>query len=420
MQFDSVTCTHCGLLCDDLEVETNDLFVQLNPEMPAKCKHHFEDASLEDNKAPSPFVKGATATQKDALQKACEILASAKQPLISGLIGDVQTCRNAIALAEKIGGVIDHANGARLRTNNAVMQRHGEVKTTLAEIRNRADCVVIIGSGILENFPRLYKRILSPAQSLNGDTSTKKNIFVLDVANDADKSIQSMYEDITFLNFDEPTLESIIQKLHGIIASPNKISNKNTYAIQALLQLCEIITNSQYTTFLWSPGEFNQATAEQTIQTLTQLIKRLMVKNRVVGLTLGGSKAEITANQIATWQMGIPLPIAFMNGAPNHNPNLFDGMAMLQNNEADALLWIATYNSSDLPPETSVPTIVIGHPNMKCNSDVQVYIPTGVPGIDHRGLACRTDNVATLPLKAIRASDLPAANEVIKQLTENL
>ena len=70
---------------------------------------------------------------------------------------------------------------------------------------------------------------------------------------------------------------------------------------------------------------------------------------------------------------------------------------MIKNQETDCLLWISTYNPNDVPPATDIPTIVLGHPKMECEQ-ANVFLPVGVPGIDHKGLACRTDSVATLPL----------------------
>ena len=56
---------------------------------------------------------------------------------------------------------------------------------------------------------------------------------------------------------------------------------------------------------------------------------------------------------------------------------------------------------------------------MKCES-ADVYLPVGVPGIDHRGLACRTDSVATLPLHKLRDSKLPIASDLLNKLTTTL
>ena len=416
MQFNSVTCPHCGLLCDDLNVEVKELSVRLVDDHDPLCSQAYIDASLDSAKIPTPNINGTDANLKDALEAVKKLLHKSKQPLINGLIGDVQCCREAMALAEKLGGVIDHASGARMRTNSATMQRLGEVKTTLAEVRNRADCVVILGSNLLNNFPRLYDRILCPNQTLNGEATQNKKLFVLDKEANADKNQQSKFKNITYLNLEASTLEAILQCLVGIVNQPQRFSNDNNYMTQALSQLHQLISSSQYTTFIWATGELSTDTAEQTTQSITQLIKKLMLSNRVVGLNLGGSKAEITANQVATWQTGMPLPIAFINGAPSHNPILYDGMKMLKNNEADCLVWVATYSPNDTPPETDIPTIVIGHPKMQCSSKTTVFIPTGIPGIDHRGLACRTDGVASLPLLSIRNCNLSSASDVIKQI----
>lgn len=417
MQFDYVTCPHCGLLCDDLSVDVHDLSVRLKTTNHPVCKQAYDDASMDRNALPTPLVNGNPISLQEALETAANLLKKSKQPLISGMIADVQACRNAIALTEKVGGVIDHANGSRIRISNAIMQRMGEIKTTLSEVRNRADCIVIFGANVLDKFPRLYDRILSPAQSLGSDNTKKKNIFVLDLAEHT-VSAHSSNDAITHLYLDAPSLDSLVHKLTYVFNKPINTFVEIDETTQRLLDLHQSILKSQYTTFIWNAAEFKLETAEHTVQAITQCIKKLMTEVRCVALPLGGSKAEITASQVSTWQTGVPLPVAFMSGAPVHNPNLFDGMKMLENNEADTLVWIATYSSKDTPPKADIPTIVIGHPNMHCESSTNVFIPIGIPGIDHRGLACRTDSVATLPLKLIRTSEFIAASEVINQLTK--
>ena len=417
MQFDYVTCPHCGLLCDDLSVDVHDLSVQLKTTNHPVCKQAYDDASMDRNALPSSLVNGTPVSLQEALVTAANLLKKSRQPLISGMIADVQACRNAIALTEKVGGVIDHVNGSRICVSNAIMQRMGEVKTTLSEVRNRSDCIVIFGANVLDKFPRLYERILSPAQSLGNSNTKKKNIFILDLA----KNVTSLHTNDTGVNhiyLDVPSLDSLVHKLVYVFNKPVNTFVEIDETTQALLDLHQLILKSQYTTFIWNVAEYKHETAEHTVQAITQCIKKLMTNIRCVALPLGGSKAEITANQVSTWQTGVPLPVAFMSGSPVHDPNLFDSMKMLENNEADTLVWIATYNSKDTPPKADIPTIVIGHPNMHCESSTNVFIPTGIPGIDHRGLACRTDSVATLPLKSIRASDLTAASEVINQLTK--
>ena len=416
MQFENITCPHCGLLCDDLSVQVDDLSLRLLKPIHETCANAYVDASLKSDALPSPLIEGKSVSVDQAVQMAAEILRGSSLPLVSGLIGDVQMCRNAIELTEKIAGVIDHANGSIMYCSNAVMQRIGEVKTTLAEVRNRADCVVIFGSGVLKKFPRFVDRVLQPPKTLNGVESVTKKIFVLDIANDGVTRVTSEENNITRMLLNFPLLESLVYRFQEIITRPKESITNIDSDTQKLLDILRTVSESKYSTVVWSASEFKQESVEQTVQAITESIKLLMKDIRCVGLPLSGSKGEITANQVATWQTGVPLPVSFLNGTPIHNPVLYSGSNMLRNQEVDCLVWISTYNSADVPPDTNIPRIVLGHPKMKCEN-AKIYIPTGVPGIDIKGLAVRTDSVATLPLQTIRTCNLRAVSEVLQNIT---
>ncbi len=417
MQFEHVTCPHCGILCDDLTIEVNEsLLKPLNVDHP-QCIKGFTQASFDSANPPSAKIDGENVSLDEAISKAVEILQSSSQPLVSGLIADVQACREAMALTEKIGGVVDHANGKYIRANIAVLQRMGKVKTTLAEVRNRADHVIIFGAEALDRFPRLLDRILTPQKSLGTKNTINKTITVIDSQAQQDASKSFGRANINYLRLDAPSLESIIQTLQSIIQSPDQDQEEEPETTKTLRSVYQKILDSQYTTIIWNNGLLDTETAEQTVQAITLSIKTLMKEIRCVGLPLGGSKGEITASQVATWQTGVPLPVAFMSGTPVHDPLLYDGSTMLENNEIDSLLWLSTYSADDVPPDTDVPCIVLGHPNMKVSKQTAVFIPVGVPGIDTRGLACRTDSVATLPLQKIRNNDLPVASDVLNKIS---
>ena len=416
MQFEHVTCPHCGILCDDLTIEVSDSALKpLNVDHP-HCIRGFTQSSLESDRLPSAKINGQDAALDDAINQAVSILLSSSQPLISGLIADVQACREAVALADKVGGVIDHANGKFMRANIAVMQRLGKVKTTLAEARNRADNIIIFGSEVLERFPRLMERILTPEKSLGTKNTTRKTITIIDSQAQQDASTVMAALKVNYMRLNASSLEAIILKLQSIIQNDTQ-SDLEDDVTANLINIYKNILSSQYTTMIWNASLLNTETAEQTVQALTLSIKTLMKDIRCVGLPLGGSKGEITASQVVTWQTGVPLPVSFMSGVPVHDPVLYTGSNMLENNEADTLLWLSTYSADDVPPETNIPTIVIGHPNMQVSEKTAVYIPVGVPGIDSRGLACRTDSVATLPLAKIRNNNLAIASDVLNKIT---
>ena len=67
-------------------------------------------------------------------------------------------------------------------------------------------------------------------------------------------------------------------------------------------------------------------------------------------------------------------------------------------------------NTALVPPPGDRPTVVIGHPAMRLAVEPAVYLPAGVPGIDHAGHLFRTDGVVSLPMRKLRTSPwLPAA-----------
>ena len=416
MRFKQVTCPHCGLLCDDLTVDVDGASLKLIGKLNPACTKAYHDASFSSLRLPGAKIAGKKASLDAAIRKSAKFLQASSQPLVSGLIADVQACRTAVLLTEKIGGVIDHASGASMRPNNTVMQRQGKVKTTLSEVRNRSDFVIILGSQIFNQFPRLSDRVLFPKTSLGGSKTTNKEIIVIDSASDKKGNIPRR-KGISYLRLEADSLEEIIQRFQLAVNDRADIADKDHKA-DTIDSIIRKILAKQYSTIIWNSGLLNPASAEQSIESITFAIKSLMKDVRCVGLPLGGSKGEITANQVITWQMGVPLPVSFARDVPEHHPTLYCGQSMLDNNEADVLLWISIYSPDHIPPKTKARVIVIGHPKMKVPSYVDIFIPVGIPGIDHAGLACRTDSVATLPLKKLRDVDLPAANDVIEQITD--
>ena len=249
MQFNNVTCPHCGLLCDDLSVEIDQGTVKLTAPRDINCSKAFADATLSSD-LPSPKIGAEKVSLDEAITKASEILAHASQPLINGLIADVQACRAAVALTEKVGGVIDHANGRNIRPNVAVMQRLGKVKTTLAEARNRADNIIIFGSHVLDRFPRLIDRILKPKQSLGSDQTINKSITVLDIAG-TETSVQiGQHESIKYHQLKLDSLDSIMQTFQNVIHTDSE--NVDGEISQILHGLKDQIYQKNYTVLIWS------------------------------------------------------------------------------------------------------------------------------------------------------------------------
>jgi formylmethanofuran dehydrogenase subunit B len=135
---------------------------------------------------------------------------------------------------------------------------------------------------------------------------------------------------------------------------------------------------------------------------------------------LGGIEGDMNANQVSTWISGYPMRTSYARTYPEHDPYHFSTDYLLASGEADALLWVSSFNPERIPPATQLPTVVLGHPDMKLEQEPEVFIPVGLPGADHKGIMFRTDNVVSLPLYQLRNNSLPSLSEVLTTIEQAL
>src|SRR5262249_16675551 len=114
----------------------------------------------------TPLVAGHAATLDQAVARAGDILRDSRQPLFAGLATDVPGLRAALRLADRTGGIVDHLGSDGFFRNLRVVQDSGWMTTTLSEVRNRADLLLIVGPDPTPQFPRFYERCVAARQTL--------------------------------------------------------------------------------------------------------------------------------------------------------------------------------------------------------------------------------------------------------------
>jgi formylmethanofuran dehydrogenase subunit B len=103
----NATCTFCGCVCDDIELHADgDRIVKAKNACSlgdAWFKHHTAERLF-----PDALIEGKPATLDEAVEAAAEFLYQADMPLVYGLSNiTCEAQREAVALAELIGGVVD-------------------------------------------------------------------------------------------------------------------------------------------------------------------------------------------------------------------------------------------------------------------------------------------------------------------------
>jgi formylmethanofuran dehydrogenase subunit B len=410
--FEAVTCPACGLLCDDLKIERNandQLKVTANG--CAKSIAFFERTPKESN----PTIAGAPVELKVAIEKAAEILRASNQPLFAGLGTEVQGMRSVMSLADKVGATLDHMNAYSSFRNTLVVQNSGWQVTTLTEVRNRVDLLLVIGTDIVSHNPRFFERNIWNKESMFGqDTSSREVVYLGGQNLDTSHGVSPKGNKPTVLPCDLEKIPEVVATLRALILGKTlhatEVAGIKTTDLQVL---ADKLKAAKYSVAAWVSSDLNFDHAELSIQNITELVIALNAKTRSSGLPLGGSEGDYSVNQTSTWTSGYPMRSRFSRGIPEYDPHHYRAETLLENKEADAMLWVSTFNPEKLPPEVNMPNIVIGHPNMQAQVNADVFIPVGTAGIDHTGTMFRIDSSVSLPLGKLQNSTLPSLNTVI-------
>jgi formylmethanofuran dehydrogenase subunit B len=411
--FENVACPFCGMLCDDLEIENTDGTLKVLRNGCGRSISGFE------RKLPpsSPQISGKDVTLADAVKQAAALIGRADSPLFGGLATGVEGMRAAIALAERAGGIVDHALSEGQYRNVKVLQSAGWTTSTLTETRNRADLLIIVGSDIRKLHPRFFERIVSPPDSMFGVTAPKRTVVFIGEVPERKVVAGSQVGEVVSLACSVEQIGEVLgalrARLRGFRVNAKTAGGVPLAKIEALADTCR---NANYGVVVWAPPTLDIPHAELIVEQATGLVKDLNTTQRFAGLSLGGNEGAVTAAAVATWQSGFPLRISYASGAPHFDPYRFSIVRVLAAGEGDVLVWIASISPELSPPETDIPTIVLGTPGLRLTKRPAVFIPVGTPGVDHAGRLIRCDSVVSLPLKNLHRAELPRVADVLASI----
>ncbi|MGR9108732.1 MAG: formylmethanofuran dehydrogenase subunit B [Gammaproteobacteria bacterium] len=400
----------CGIGTDDLSIKVEGTAIKVIENGCAVNTPAFEQP-LGDLK---PRVAGKKVRLKEAVDKAAEILRSAKRPLVGGLATDVNGMRAALALADRIGAVIDNMNFGAAMRNMLVVHDTGWMNTTLAEVKNRADLLLVVGCDLEPLFPRFFERYIWTADSMFVEDTSKREIVYLGKVPSGFASKSPSGKAPKVLACPDADLPEVVAVLRALVkGNPLKITEVGGISVSELQRLAGQLKKARYGVVTWAAGALSIPQADLTVQTLCEMIKELNKSTRCSGLPLGGKEGDQTSFQVCGWQTGYPSRVDFSAGFPEYDPFLNSLESRIADGSGDALLWISTFNAEKTPPPNRLPNIVLGRSGMQFEREPEVFIPVGTPGIDHSGHAYRTDNVVAIRLRKLRESALPSCSEVL-------
>jgi formylmethanofuran dehydrogenase subunit B len=392
-------------VCDDLAVDVAEAAITVRS---TGCP--LAATGFGGSAAGSARISGRPVALEEAIVEAARLLAAARQPLLGGLATDVDGARAAARLADRTGAVVDHMNAVAAMRNVLTMQDSGWITTTLSEIRNRADLLIVAGGDVVSRFPRFYERCIVNQETMFGDARQCEVIFL----GGTPPAGLSLPGPSSTIRCDIARLGEGFGVLRALLAGRRLTATEAAGAsMEVWQQLAARMQAAKYGVIAWAVPDFDFPHAELTVQALCEMVKDLNRTTRFAGLPLAGSEGDVTADSVLLWQTGFGTRTSFGQGQPDHDAQQYATSRQLESGEADLLLWISSFNASRTPPATATPTVVLGRPGMTFEREPAVFIPVGTPGLDHAGHLFRTDRVVALPLRRLRTTALPSVASVL-------
>lgn len=160
-------CAACPLLCDDVALET----LRVEP----ACDHGAAAllAASTARPAATAWHAGRPILDPSALAHAADMLAQARRPLVTGLVGcTIEAVVAACDLADAAGAAIDAGAIESARAAGPTIARAGEVTAAWEELRDRADLVLLWHCDPSVSHPRFGERFLDPPLGGGGRRAT--------------------------------------------------------------------------------------------------------------------------------------------------------------------------------------------------------------------------------------------------------
>jgi formylmethanofuran dehydrogenase subunit B len=414
--WDNVPSPFCGIASDDLKIEVSGSGVRVLANGDAVTIPGFEQPVTDT----APRIAGKQVSLDEAVQRAAAILKDARLPVFSGFGTDVNDTRAALALIDKVGGVFDQARAGSGVRNLLVLADSGWIATTLGELKNRVEVLLVFGSDIEAAFPRFFERFVWNKETLFGQDPAKREVIYLGRAPSGDAAVSPDGRRPQVIECAPQHLPELAAALSALARGASlQAETAGGVPVAVLEGVVDRLKRSGYSVVTWVAGQLDFPHADLTVQQVCQAVTVLNKETRAAVLPLGGQDGDRTASQVCAWLTGYPTRVSFARGFPEYDPYLNDTARLLKEGEADALVWVSSFSAA-AAPAAEIPAVVIGRSGMRFDKEPEVFIPVGVPGIDHAGHTYRCDTVVAMPLYPLRDCGLTSAASVLAAIERSL
>ena len=351
------------------------------------------------------WIAGQPATLDAAIEGAAKLLGSSRCPLIAGLGTDIAGARAAIALADRIGAIVDHMHSDAVLRDLDVMRSSGMLMTTLTEASVRADSLLLIGPGYGEAWRELPARLFAAPQQDDSGSPIERRIFCVCPASDWPIPASAV-----IVKGQRKEIPTLLAALRARLA--DRPIGKTRLSSSQLDQIAIALKAARFGVAVWSAAQVDAL----SIEMLYGLLNDLNAATRFSGLPLALPDNAVGVAQACAWMSGSPVRTGFARTLPEHDPWLFDGHRVVADGEADCLFWISAYRAKALPWRSALPVIALTAREANFDSPPRVHISVGCPGIDHAAVEHMSSTSTLAPVEAKKPSGAISVADVITRI----
>jgi formylmethanofuran dehydrogenase subunit B len=357
-------------------------------------------------------IDGAPASLDDAAAAAARLLARSGQPLIAGLGADIEGARAAIALAERVGGVIEHMHSTALLRDLDCLRETGVMLMTPGEARVRADVVLLVGDGLMQAWPQLIERLLRPPARPEG-ADVKRRIVWL--APQAEARIPGFDGDIEVVAAGlGATLGANLAALRARVKG--RPVAQAPIPLPALDALAATVKGARFGVAIWTAASLGTLEVEM----INGLVRDLNETTRFSTLPLAARDNGAGVLAACGWTTGFPMRTGFGAVAPIHDPWRFDAERLVASGETDCVLWISAFGAAPPAWLSAENFIALCERTARFAREPNVRIAIGRPGVDHDAVMHSSDAGTLVAVTASSPSAAPSVAQTLERIGARL
>ncbi len=349
--YKNIICPVCGASCDDIQVELcTEGIVTKNACKMGNAKFQ-EITSTHRIREPLLKVDGCfrKAAWDEAVNRAAEILANSKRPLI--FMGSETSCEAmevGLHIGEFLGAVVDSNSTVCHGPTAMGIQEAGRVGATAGQSKSRADLAVYWGSNPLESMPRHMSRYaIYPRGYWTRRGRFDRTVITVDprrspTAENSDLHIQLRP------NTDYELLSALLTLLHGKRPHPS-VEEVTGVSISEMEVMLEMMKGCNFGAIYVGLGIASSFGKHRNAEAAFNLVKELNSHTKFVIGALRGHCNVAGFNQIASYLYGYPFGLDFSRGYPRYNPGEYTAVDLLRDKDVDAALILSADLVSHFP-----------------------------------------------------------------------